>query len=97
MLYEVTGAPVVTIATSTSARVAIPPLRSFECLRVTADNKVYVAFGDNTVVADDDADSFPITELPNVEFIVPLAGATHVAFWGSATRVIMTPVRILVQ
>ncbi len=92
MLYEVIGAPEL-VAGGGSQRFALPALGNHGAIRLSAEGHGYFAFGDNTVVADANADS---AQLPSgsVEFIVPLAGATHIAVV-VGTRMTITPVRVI--
>jgi hypothetical protein len=98
MLYEVTGTPVV-LTGSGSQRAAIPALGNHGAIRLTLDTPGFFAFGDSMVVADDDAASSAILGPVNagfIEFIVPTAGATHIAvLGGSGSRATVTPVRVI--
>jgi hypothetical protein len=100
MAYEITGTPVVLIASAgVSTRVALPPLVDYlGALRLSFDKTAFFAFGDNTVVADDDADSSGVfvTSLTGgaIEYVRPLSGATHIAVLSAdSLRVTITPIR----
>ena len=97
MLYEVTGTPVVLTGTG-SQRAALPALGNHGAIRLTfSSDRGYFAFGDDTVVASNSADSSAVVGTVSsglVEFIVPLAGATHIAVLGSGQWTV-TPVRVL--